>query len=84
MTPVDHLATQDGATSELSRVTRKVNGLLTGSDDDSDPTSLDEIETALLKGSVRQAQGNLSAAARRLGITRAPLVYRMKSRNLRV
>lgn len=84
LTPADHLAAQDGATSELSRVTRKVNGLLTGSDDDSDPTSLDEIETALLKSAVRQAQGNLSAAARRLGITRAQLVYRLKSRNLRV
>nr|WP_274389533.1 helix-turn-helix domain-containing protein [Paraburkholderia tagetis] len=49
-----------------------------------EPTSLDDIESALLKSAVRQADGNLSAAARTLGITRAQLVYRLTSRGLRV
>jgi len=47
-------------------------------------TSLDDIETALLKSAVQRAGGNLSAAARTLGITRPQLVYRLKSRGLRV
>jgi DNA-binding NtrC family response regulator len=51
---------------------------------DIEPTSLDDIETALLKSAVQRAQGNLSAAARTLGITRPQLVYRLKSRGLRV
>jgi len=33
---------------------------------------------------VQRAGGNLSAAARTLGITRPQLVYRLKSRGLRV
>jgi len=47
-------------------------------------TALDDIETALLKSAVQRAGGNLSAAARTLGITRPQLVYRLKSRGLRV
>ena len=45
--------------------------------------SLDEIETLLLKGAVSRANGNLAAAARLLGITRAQMVYRLKSRGLK-
>jgi DNA-binding NtrC family response regulator len=55
-----------------------------GLDGDAEPTSLDDIETALLKSAVRQSGGNLSAAARTLGITRPQLVYRLKSRGLRI
>jgi DNA-binding NtrC family response regulator/predicted hydrocarbon binding protein len=73
--------TQD---AEVDRVTRKVNSLLLGIAGDVEPTSLDDIETALLKSAVLRAQGNLSAAARTLGITRPQLVYRLKSRGLRV
>ncbi|WP_375541845.1 helix-turn-helix domain-containing protein [Paraburkholderia sp. CNPSo 3281] len=40
--------------------------------------------SARLKSAVRKASGNLSAAARNLGITRAQLVHRLKSRGLRV
>jgi two-component system response regulator HydG len=74
-------ATSDG---EIDRVARKVNSLLMGVGGDIEPTSLDDIETALLKSAVQRAQGNLSAAARTLGITRPQLVYRLKSRGLRV
>ncbi|CDY79092.1 Positive regulator of phenol hydroxylase [Caballeronia glathei] len=69
---------------EVERVTRKVNSLLLGIGGDVEPTSLDDIETALLKSAVQRAGGNLSAAARTLGITRPQLVYRLKSRGLRV
>lgn len=70
--------------SEIDRVTRKVNHLLLGIGSESQATSLDDIETALLKSAVERAQGNLSAAARLLGITRPQLVYRLKSRGLRL
>jgi two-component system, NtrC family, response regulator HydG len=72
------------AGTEVDRISRKVNSLLMGLGGDVEPTSLDDIESALLKSAVRQASGNLSAAARALGITRAQLVYRLKSRGLRV
>ncbi|WP_241495992.1 sigma-54-dependent Fis family transcriptional regulator [Paraburkholderia monticola] len=78
---LDQQAAGDG---EAERVVRKVNDLLMGASGEIDPTSLDDIETALLKSAVQRAQGNLSAAARTLGITRPQLVYRLKSRGLRV
>jgi DNA-binding NtrC family response regulator/predicted hydrocarbon binding protein len=84
LAPAVDLAGDDESSTEMSRVGRKVTELLNGTDNDNDPTSLDEIETALLKSAVRRSEGNLSAAARRLGITRAQLVYRLKTRNLRV
>jgi DNA-binding NtrC family response regulator/predicted hydrocarbon binding protein len=73
-----------GQEAEVERVTRKVNSLLMGLAGDVDTTSLDDIETALLRSAVQRAQGNLSAAARTLGITRPQLVYRLKTRGLRV
>jgi DNA-binding NtrC family response regulator len=73
-----------GQEAEVERVTRKVNSLLMGLAGDVDSTSLDDIETALLRSAVQRAQGNLSAAARMLGITRPQLVYRLKTRGLRV
>ncbi|CAN0626657.1 Phenol regulator MopR [Burkholderia multivorans] len=75
---------ESNAGTEVDRVSRKVNSLLMGLGGDVEPTSLDDIESALLKSAVRQATGNLSAAARTLGITRSQLVYRLKSRGLRV
>jgi DNA-binding NtrC family response regulator len=80
------LLAQAGETGgdEVDRVTRKVNSLLLGIGGDVEPTSLDDIETALLKSAVQRADGNLSAAARTLGITRPQLVYRLKSRGLRI
>ncbi|RZF30220.1 sigma-54-dependent Fis family transcriptional regulator [Paraburkholderia sp. UYCP14C] len=85
LTPSGSLLDQQaGGNGEVERVVRKVNDLLMGASGDIDPTSLDDIETALLKSAVQRAQGNLSAAARTLGITRPQLVYRLKSRGLRV
>ncbi len=42
--------------------------------------SLPEIETEAYRAAVAQSSGNLSAAARLLGITRAQLAYRLKTR----
>ncbi|BCZ77837.1 sigma-54-dependent Fis family transcriptional regulator [Paraburkholderia terrae] len=86
LTAASALQAQAGDTGgEVQRVTRKVNSLLLGiGGDDAQPTSLDDIETALLKSAVQRADGNLSAAARTLGITRPQLVYRLKSRGLRI
>lgn len=74
--------TSDSQESEIDRITRKVSSLLIGGGEESDMTSLDDIETALLKSAVQRAQGNLSAAARLLGITRPQLAYRLKSRGI--
>ena len=43
--------------------------------------SLDDIELAFLHYTVEKAQGNLSLAARMLGITRPQLAYRLKKGN---
>lgn len=43
-------------------------------------TSLEEMETLLLETAVKKAKGNLSQAARILGITRPQLAYRLKKR----
>jgi ActR/RegA family two-component response regulator len=40
--------------------------------------SLDTLEQELLQRAVKRAKGNLSAAARLLGITRPQLNYRLK------
>lgn len=41
---------------------------------------LEEVETAVLTAAVSRAQGNLSKAARLLGLTRPQLAYRLKRR----
>jgi two-component system response regulator HydG len=41
-------------------------------------TALGEIEQRLLREALDEAQGNLAAAARRLGLTRAQLAYRLR------
>ena len=43
----------------------------------SETLSLAEVERQLLDAAVAQAKGNLAAAARRLGLTRAQLAYRL-------
>jgi DNA-binding NtrC family response regulator len=40
--------------------------------------SLDSLEGELLEAAVTRSDGNLSAAARTLGITRPQLAYRLK------
>jgi two-component system response regulator HydG len=42
--------------------------------------SLDALESMLLEGAVERAAGNLSSAARSLGLTRPQLAYRLKKR----
>jgi two-component system response regulator HydG len=71
----------------LAAITERLGRML-AADDDADPDggSLDDIEaaleTTLLQHAIARSQGNLSAAARRLGITRARLVYRLNQRGL--
>jgi two-component system, NtrC family, response regulator HydG len=67
------------ADTEIDRASKHVSNLLNGIESDS-KLSLDDIETLLLKQAVAAAQGNVAAAARRLGITRPQMVYRLKSR----
>ena len=45
-------------------------------------TSLQELENRLLDAAVTRSQGNLSSAARLLGMTRPQLAYRLKKRDL--
>jgi DNA-binding NtrC family response regulator/predicted hydrocarbon binding protein len=68
--------------AEVERVTKHVNHLLLGIDDDEADVSLDDIETLLLKKAVDRSHGNVAAAARLLGITRPQMVYRLKSRGI--
>ncbi|WP_218578838.1 sigma-54-dependent Fis family transcriptional regulator [Vineibacter terrae] len=71
------------AAAGVERVSRRVNDLLgDGGGDDNDVVSLDEIEDALVRKAIQRASGNVSAAARLLGITRSQLVYRLKSRGI--
>ena len=48
------------------------------------PQSLEDIELILLETAVEKCHGNLSAAARLLGITRPQLAYRLKSKVQRI
>ena len=43
--------------------------------------TLDQVETMLLETAVDKARGNLSSAARMLGLSRAQLAYRLKRMN---
>ena len=67
---------------DVERVSRCLNSLLLGVEDDQHKVSLDDMETVLLKRAVDRAQGNVAAAARLLGITRPQMVYRLKSRSI--
>ncbi len=69
----------------LSRVRSKITHLLAGvggePENGAKTTSLEEIEDALVQSAVRSAKGNLAAAARMLGMTRAQLVYRQRTKH---
>ena len=77
-------AATQAADSDVTQVTRRVCELLldTAAGANESTVSLDDIETVLLKKAVQRTQGNLSAAARLLGITRAQIVYRLKTRGI--
>ena len=78
-----------GSESAMQPVVReamkRIAGLLSG-EPDSGEFSLDQIEStleaALLQGAIKRVGGNLSAAARLLGITRSRLVYRLGQRGI--
>jgi len=77
------LLDERGGDSDVERVSKSLNSLLRGIDnDDPNRASLDDIEYLLIKRAVDQAHGNVAAAARILGITRPQMVYRLKSRGI--
>jgi two-component system, NtrC family, response regulator HydG len=72
---------------DIERVSRRLSNLLLGTattvESESDAqVSLDDIETVLLERALERANGNVSAAARTLGITRPQMVYRLKSHGI--
>lgn len=72
----------EGTDDDVGRVSRTLNSLLLGEAAGEDMVSLDDVETVLLRKALERAQGNVSAAARVLGITRPQMVYRLKSRGI--
>ena len=73
---------QNEKAGETGRLASSVKALLDEADGSLEPFSLEHFETLLLRRAVDRAEGNLAAAARLLGITRAQLDYRLKSRDL--
>ncbi|MGM9486674.1 sigma 54-interacting transcriptional regulator [Ideonella sp. YS5] len=69
-------APRDGA-GEPKRLLEMLSGALNGSAG-GDSLSLDELERRLLKEAEQAEKGNLAAAARRLGLTRAQFAYRLE------
>lgn len=82
LTPSDPTQLSSDKSNDIDSLSRRISSLL-GEDESVAPVSLDDLETTLLKRAVERAGGNLSAAARLLGITRAQMVYRLKSRDIR-
>ena len=76
---------ESNGSEQLRHITRRIGSLMSG-DGASEGASLDEIErsleTTLLDSAIARAKGNLSAAARLLGITRSRLVYRLNNRRI--
>ncbi len=79
----DHVDAESGEadSSDLRLIIERIGRLMTGNQANEASNSLDEIESALskslLKIAIGRTSGNISAAARLLGITRARLVYRL-------
>ena len=63
------------------KVRTKIANLLAGVADEANEVSLEEIEMLLIQSAVGQTNGNLSAAARVLGISRPKLEYRIRNRS---
>ena len=51
---------------------------------DATPKSLPQVEDALIRSALEQCKGNISGAARLLGITRPQLAYRARKRGIAV
>jgi DNA-binding NtrC family response regulator len=75
-TPADAEAQQPSLPHD-QRIDSLVKGVELG-----EGISLDDVEVVLLRKALDRAQGNISAAARLLGITRPQMAYRLKSRGL--
>ncbi|MCB1916477.1 MAG: sigma 54-interacting transcriptional regulator [Rhodocyclaceae bacterium] len=76
------LIEETASESEGERAFRSIGNLLRGMHDDKDRISFDEIESLLLRKAVECSDGNISAAARLLGMTRPQMVYRLKTRGI--
>ena len=76
--PVDDPYADAQASTPL-QLGERVLALLAGSDA-TDVVPIDEVEAAMVRSAMSQTNGNQSAAARLLGLTRAQLIYRLKSR----
>ena len=73
---------REAAAGQDDRIFERIGLLLDDAGEAAEPVSIDAFETLLLRKAVKKAQGNLAAAARLLGITRAQMVYRLKSRGM--
>ena len=80
----DHPAPSPAVTDlDADRVARRVDELLRSRGEaQGDIVSLGEIEDTLIRRAVERANGNVSAAARLLGMTRSQLVYRMRAHDI--
>ncbi len=67
--------------SSAASLTHRVGALLDGREG-ACPTSLEEVEVAMIRSAMKLTQGNQSAAARLLGLSRSQLVYRLKAHKL--
>jgi len=67
---------------DAAELTRRIETLFDEASEPTAPVDLDDLETQLLKRAYERAGGNLSAAARLLGITRPQMVYRLKTRGI--
>ena len=68
-----------GETGVASLIEHIATGLGQRGDAAGHTLSLEDVERRLLKEAVERASGNLAAAARSLGLTRAQLAYRLRS-----
>lgn len=79
--PADHSGSGNScAAADLQeRARRKVLQILAGVGSENGPATLAEIEDTLIQSALRTSGGNVAAAARILGLTRAQLDYRRKA-----
>jgi two-component system response regulator HydG len=72
-TLADEIAAAEQKEADLFEILARVVGQKT-----TDHLDIDQVERSLMNLAVQEAGGNLSAAARKLGLTRAQLAYRLK------
>jgi ActR/RegA family two-component response regulator len=73
------LSTTSGATpGQAQEILQGLAKLLSETSDDK--WSLDHLKNTLIQAAVKKEDGNLSAAARLLGLTRPQLTYRIKKK----